>query len=311
MGHITQEHINNEIRASVKLCKTGAHRNIVAVFNLGNFPNTMFYFIDMELCDLNLDTYIYQRWTQKLIERIPNFATATTTERATQVSRILLDIANGLAFIHGHREVHRDLKPQNGRITLNATLLMKPVLYSYIHDAWKLADFGLTMTATSKKLYTTRYARGTSSYRAPELVEERSMFNNKVDIWAAGCIIFEVVFRKKAFANDYAVQEYASNKAFYKTPFKVPDSIDIPLDLGSIASIVQETFDTVPSNRPSANELVARFDATFGDGEGNFLAPESRPRSNISNTTEEEAETWLDTPPSEVIGTIGGTPVRK
>jgi serine/threonine protein kinase len=116
MGDITQDHINNEIRASVKLCKTGAHKNIVAVFDLGNLPNTIFYFIDMELCDMNLDTYIYSRSTPKLVDKIPYFFNATATERAAQIKNIMLDIANGLVFIHDHNEVHRDLKPHNGRL---------------------------------------------------------------------------------------------------------------------------------------------------------------------------------------------------
>jgi serine/threonine protein kinase len=149
------------------------------------------------------------------------------------------------------------------------------------------------MTATSKKLYTTRYARGTSSYRAPELVHERSTFNNKVDIWAAGCILFEVVFAKKAFTNDHAVQDYESNTSFYGTGFKMPERTDIQLDMRSISSIIQQTFSTAPSNRPSAKELLVSLDAAFAEDEEELM-------SDMSTTTEEEVETRVDTPPPQM-----------
>jgi serine/threonine protein kinase len=142
-------------------------------------------------------------------------------------------------------------------------MLMLLVLYSVAENAWKIADFGLTVQGTSKKKYTTKYARGTASYRAPELIKEDGKFNNKVDVWAVGCILFEVIFGRKAFANDNAIQNYAANNVFFGTPFKLPETTVIALDLDSIAPIVLSTLANVPSNRPSAKELIARFDTAF------------------------------------------------
>jgi serine/threonine protein kinase len=80
------------------------------------------------------------------------------------------------------------------------------VLYSRKHSAWKLADFGLTSEATSHNVHTTNNARGAAAYRAPELLlEDKSVYNNKVDIWSVGCILYELAIGAKPFGNDLAV----------------------------------------------------------------------------------------------------------
>ena len=116
-GDVTPELIQNEMRAVTKLCKPGSHENIVAVFEFGKLPRSYFHFIDMELCDLNLETYIYRDWTPYVKERAPDLVAIddmSTTAKLSQIGDIMMDIAAGVAFIHSHQEVHRDLKPRNG-----------------------------------------------------------------------------------------------------------------------------------------------------------------------------------------------------
>jgi serine/threonine protein kinase len=73
---------------------------------------------------------------------------------------------------------------------------------------WKIADFGLSREGTSKRQVDTIDVVGTASYRAPELLEERSTFTSKVDVFALGCTFYELVTRQKAFDNDIHVYEY-------------------------------------------------------------------------------------------------------
>lgn len=56
------------------------------------------------------------------------------------------------------------------------------VLYHYQNNLWKITDFGLCSDAMSKNAKPTIFARGTPSYRAPELLREEPAFTNKVDI---------------------------------------------------------------------------------------------------------------------------------
>ena len=139
------------------------------------------------------------------------------------------------------------------------------VLYSRAQHSWKIADFGLTTEGTSQKSYTTHYSRGTSSYRAPELVRSGT-FNNKVDIWAIGCILYEVVTLQKAFATDNAVYDYSVQHVVSG------ENMKLPLDLGvyqdaefedAIGDLVHAMLEVDSSKRPSAVDLMMKLELTF------------------------------------------------
>jgi len=122
------EEIENEIRAVTKLCSGNEHANVVAALRSGKLPGSPYYFIDMELCDFNLEIYIANQWINDLEKKY----------RARQVFTILSDISNGVAFLHSHDEVHRDMKPRNGKAS-NARFNTSYVFWSYK----EMEDYGL------------------------------------------------------------------------------------------------------------------------------------------------------------------------
>ena len=95
---------------------------------------------------------------------------------------IIKDLCLGLKEIHSKNLIHRDLKPENIFLDKNNKI--------------KIADFGI-----SAILNNTRYAKsfvGTTCYMAPEIVKGEK-YNNKVDIWALGCIIYELCTLNRCF----------------------------------------------------------------------------------------------------------------
>jgi serine/threonine protein kinase len=75
---------------------------------------------------------------------------------------------------------------------------------------WKITDFGFTSEGVSTAK-TTLYGRGTSGYRAPELLglaSERPRFSNRSDIWALGCVFHEIVAGDRLFGDDFATFQY-------------------------------------------------------------------------------------------------------
>ena len=96
-----------------KLCKGDTHKNIVEVIRHGVLPTSLF-FLDMELCELDLETWIARKWDARIERKLPYFTVELPSRmRSWQIRGIMEDVTNGTAFIHSKREVHRDLKPRN------------------------------------------------------------------------------------------------------------------------------------------------------------------------------------------------------
>jgi len=123
-GGTTEQDVANETAAITKLCAIGKHRNIVDILRHGQSHDSEYYFIDMELCDLDLHGYIHD-------EMQAGFNGISVTQPSTNLAfvgkdcelqlklqnafTILTHIVNGLEFAHKNQLVHRDLKPSNGR----------------------------------------------------------------------------------------------------------------------------------------------------------------------------------------------------
>jgi serine/threonine protein kinase len=96
--------VQNEIRATTKLCNR-ANRHIIAVLGSGEYPNSSYAYIDMEICTMSLDDYIRHTWGLVPIRGRP---------KEEGIWNIMKEIALGLTFVHEQKEIHRDLKPSNG-----------------------------------------------------------------------------------------------------------------------------------------------------------------------------------------------------
>ena len=101
------------MRAINRLCN-GEHENVIHVYQHGLLrPHHAFYFIDMELCDITLDKYIYNT-NATPVRGLLEWQRATKEGHALFiVCALMQQILAGLSFIHGHNEVHRDLSPPN------------------------------------------------------------------------------------------------------------------------------------------------------------------------------------------------------
>lgn len=131
------------------------------------------------------------------------------------------------------------------------------VLYSVSSNLWKLADFGFSAEGSSKNIVVSTFSRGTPSYRAPELLQETPIFTRKVDIWAVGCIFYEVVTGRKAFKSDWGVREYGLSKE----EFEISDLVF--LNNGNqeyfFRNTMQITLQRDWAQRPTAKSLARIF----------------------------------------------------
>ncbi|OAF71522.1 hypothetical protein A3Q56_00727 [Intoshia linei] len=101
----------------------------------------------------------------------------------SEVKNIACQLVSALYYLHANRILHRDLKPQN------ILLCGKSVV--------KLCDFGFARSMSMDTLVLTSI-KGTPLYMSPELIEEKP-YDHKADIWALGCIIYELYVGKTPF----------------------------------------------------------------------------------------------------------------
>src|SRR5271170_3468785 len=131
------------------------------------------------------------------------------------------------------------------------------VLYSVVKNLWKISDFGFTSQAASNsKAMSSVYARGTPGYRAPELIIDNPIrFTKKVDVWALGCIFYELITNERAFKDDYSVQEYyQSTSRLTITTSNLPNTLQSHLH-----EVLQELLQRDPQFRPQMAELRHMF----------------------------------------------------
>ena len=133
--------------------------------------------------------------SMKLILRTPLYGHRTLQchmaggiKHAIQCTRQILD---ALAFMHGSRVAHLDLKPSN--------IMVESV--NPIH--LRLVDLGFArvfrMPESEQRLPMTAAKVASPCYRAPEVFREDMDYTEAVDIWSVGCILFEMIMERTAF----------------------------------------------------------------------------------------------------------------
>jgi serine/threonine protein kinase len=130
------------------------------------------------------------------------------------------------------------------------------VLFSEKDKCWKIADFGTASRATSKRLNTTRYSRGTAGYRSPEILHmQDAKYNNKADIFALGCIVYEIVTGQKLFYDDVAILNYSQNGSLGPTILWPSYGGRTTDELRSLERLVASMLELDPLRRPSARQV--------------------------------------------------------
>ena len=162
-----EKHLMKEVDIATRLI----HPNVIKTYygHIVNRNNEIYIQIVMDYCHRkNLHYFILNH---NIAHRVPMF---------------LMNILNGLHYIHSMNIIHRDIKPQN-------------ILVDY-HYNLKICDFGIAREhKLMDDLNTHTPQMITIWYRPPELLIGSNNYSYEIDVYSAGCIFGEMLTGKPLF----------------------------------------------------------------------------------------------------------------
>ncbi len=224
--------------------------HIVEVLDLGNLPSGDRYMV-MEFMD-----------GDSLSGRIRSKVRMT----AAEIYPVMHQLLEALAAAHGAGIIHRDLKPDN--VYLLKTRGGKA-------DFVKLLDFGISkfnqLSGDSGFSMTrTGAVMGTPYYMAPEQAKGSRDLDHRVDLYAAGVILYEAVTGEVPFNAD------TFNELLFKIVLEAAKPVEqvVPNIDPSFASIVNKSMGREPAHRfQTAREFQQALEQWAAGAAPQFAAP--------------------------------------
>ncbi|HJU73260.1 MAG TPA: serine/threonine-protein kinase, partial [Gemmatimonadaceae bacterium] len=159
---------------------------------------------------------------------------------------ILRDVARALSYAHAHGVVHRDIKPEN-------------VLLS--HGAAVVTDFGIAKAVSASRTMGDRdtltqvgTSLGTPAYMAPEQVAGDPSADHRADLYAWGCLAYELLSGAPPFVRDTPQRVLAAHLSEMPIPLGERRA-DCP---ATLARLVMRCLSKEVAGRPANADEVLR-----------------------------------------------------
>ncbi len=189
-----------------------------------------------------------------------------------EVISVLRDIARALAYAHDAGVVHRDIKPENVLISGGAAVVTDFGIAKAISVARTEAGAVATLTKAGMGI-------GTPAYMPPEQAAGDPNTNHRADIYAFGCLAYELLTGHPPFSGTAAHEIITAHMVSTATPVRELR----PETPAPLAQLITRCLEKSPDRRPqSARELLDALDAAITPSHG---APTARGRWSARTLT--------------------------
>ena len=173
----------------------------------------------------------------------------------TEVVSVLRDVTRALAYAHARGVVHRDIKPDNVLLSGGTAVVTDFGIAKALAAAGQ-REGGATLTQLGTAI-------GTPAYMAPEQVAGDPTVDHRADIYALGCMAYELLAGASPFANRTPQRMLAAHMTEAPRPVSEMRA-DTPPQL---ADLVMWCLAKEPAERPqSAGEIAQVLDAVATSG---------------------------------------------
>jgi serine/threonine-protein kinase len=154
---------------------------------------------------------------------------------------LVIQVCEALAYMHEHKVVHRDMKPENVLVTADGRA--------------KILDFGIAFDASARRMTWAGLSNtiGTPDYMAPEQIGGRRG-DARTDVYALGTILYEMLTGELPYssANPHALLRAKANEE------PTPPSYYVPGFDRSLEAILLKALERSPRDRyAGAAEFLA------------------------------------------------------
>lgn len=215
--------------------------------------------------------------------------------------RITREIAGALDYAHRNGVIHRDIKPDNILLQDGTALI---------------ADFGIAR-ATSRHtdgapVTAAGLGLGTPSYMSPEQISQPDTIDGRADIYAAGCMLFEMLTGQPPYAGPSSASVIAQHVgAPIPSARALRQTVTPALDAVIQRALAKRPVDRYPTGQAFADALSAAVTGSSGPvaATQEFTSIAVLPFVNLS--TDPENEYFSDGVSEEIINALAGLPSLK
>ncbi len=216
----------SEFHHEAKIAGKYTHENIVAIYDV--------------IKEGGLD-YIVMEYVPGC--SILDYMTTIGAMDVEETLSVIYKCCIGLAYIHYHGVIHRDIKPGN-------------IMYHPVNGIAKITDFSISQKIEEQPIQNS----GSIGYMAPEHFDENRKITTLTDLFALGSTMYKMLTKKYPFSKEDTASQIMNEQAIpvYELKSEVPREVSYIIDK-AMAKTDKDRFQSAAEFAFEIKQTMERF----------------------------------------------------